>query len=207
MSHGTGYCRLVRLRRGKGKLTLDLITVGAQFVPFTKHAEMIREQWRKIGIDANVKELERSLAFKRSANNENQIMFWANDGSEFIYLFPRHALPVDPAECHMGQAIADWYASGGAKGLEPKDPDLRKALDLFRSAGGKKRDERAKIAQDIWKLIAENLWTIGTVGRSPATMGVRVVKNNLGNIPSRQLHAQHVRTPNSTHPATVFFKT
>jgi peptide/nickel transport system substrate-binding protein len=191
---------------GKGKLTLELVTVGGQFVPFTKHAEMIREQWRKIGVDATVKELERSLAFQRSKNNENQIMFWANDGSEFLFLFPRHALPVDPAECHMGQAIADWYASGGSKGMEPKDPDMRKALDMFKGASGKKRDERVKIAQDIWKLIAENLWTIGTVGRSPAFMGVRIVKNNMGNVPARQLNAQHARTPHSSLVESVFFK-
>ena len=191
---------------GKGKLTLELITVGGQFVPYTKHAEMIREQWRKIGIDANVKELERSLAFQRSKNNENQIMFWANDGSEFIYLFPRHALPVDPAECHMGQAIADWFASNGAAGKAPTDPELKKALDLFRSAAGKKRDERVKIAQEIWKIYADNLWSIGTVGRSPAFMGVRIVKNNVGNVPARQLNAQHARTPHASFLETVFFK-
>ena len=196
-----------RLRTdGKGKLTLELITVGAQFVPYTKHAEMIREQWRKIGIDAVVKELERSLAFQRSKNNENQIMFWANDGSEFIYLFPRHALPVDPAECHMGQAIADWYASGGKQGKEPQDADLKKALDLFKGASSQKREERVKTAQEIWKIYAENLWSIGTVGRSPAFMGVRIVKNNVGNVPARQLNAQHGRTPNASHPETLYFK-
>jgi hypothetical protein len=47
---------------------------------------------------------------------------------------------------------------------------------------------------------------IGTVGLSPAFMGVRVVKNTMGNIPARQTNAQHVRTPNTSHPATFFFK-
>jgi hypothetical protein len=37
-------------------------------------------------------------------------------------------------------------------------------------------------------------------------MGVRIVKNNMGNIPARQTNAQHVRTPNTSHPATFFFK-
>ena len=88
-----------------------MISVGGAFVPYTKHGEMIREQWKKIGIDATIKELERSLAFTRSQGNENQIMFWSNDGSEVLYLFPRHALPVDPVECHMGPLIAKWYAT------------------------------------------------------------------------------------------------
>jgi len=40
----------------------------------------------------------------------------------------------------------------------------------------------------------------------PARMGVRIVKNNMGNIPARQINVQHVRTPNTSHPATFFFK-
>ena len=40
---------------------------------------------------------------------------WANDGSELIYAFPRHALPVDPAEAMMGPLIARWYVTNGAR--------------------------------------------------------------------------------------------
>jgi hypothetical protein len=28
----------------------------------------------------------------------------------------------------------------------------------------------------------------------------------MGNIPARQTNARHVRTPNTSHPATFFFK-
>ena len=44
------------------------------------------------------------------------------------------------------------------------------------------------------------------IGLSPATLGVRVVKNNVGNTPARQMNANHCRTPGSSHPATFFFK-
>ena len=93
-----------------------MITVGGSFVPFTPVAEMIKQQWKKIGVDVDIKELERNLAFTRDNNNENQIITWANDGSEVLFLFPRHALPVDAAEAHMGMAFAKWYASNGASG-------------------------------------------------------------------------------------------
>jgi peptide/nickel transport system substrate-binding protein len=52
----------------------------------------------------------------------------------------------------------------------------------------------------------EETYSIGTVGLSPAVMGVRVVKNNMGNVPSRQMNAMHCRTPCSSHPTTLFFK-
>lgn len=196
-----------RLRTDNGeRLLLELITVSGAFVPFTQHAEMIREQWKEIGIEAVVKELERTLAFTRSQGNENQIMFWANDGSEIIYLFPRHALPVDPVECHMGPLIARWYATNGAEGTAPPSEEMKKALDMFRGAAGQPAEERITTAQEIWKILCEEQWSIGTVGQSPAFMGLRIVNNALGNIPSRQVNAQHARTPCSSHPTTFYFK-
>jgi peptide/nickel transport system substrate-binding protein len=200
---GEGY----RLRTdGKGRLRIDLMTVGGQFIPFTQVAEMIKQQWKKIGVDADVKETERSLAFTKTANAEHHIMFWTVSGAENLYLFPRHALPVDPAECHLGMPFARWYASNGAQGKRPTNPEMLRAFELYRSAAGKKSPERTKIAQEIWKIIVEECWVIGTVGLSPAFMGVRIVKNNMGNIPLRQTNAQHARTPNTSHPATFFFK-
>jgi len=200
---GEGY----RLRTdGKGRVRIELMTVGGQFIPFTQLAEMIKQQWKKIGIDADVKETERSLAFTKTANAEHHAMFWTVGGSENLYLFPRHVLPVDPAECHLGMPFARWYASGGQQGKKPDNPEMLRAFDLYRSASGKKEAERIKIAKEIWKIIVEECWVIGTVGVSPAFMGVRIVKNNMGNIPARQTNAQHARTPNTSHPATFFFK-
>jgi len=176
-------------------------------VPHTQIAEMIKEQWKKIGIQADVKEMERSLFFTRIASNEQQIALWANDGSEVLYLFPRHALPLDPVEALLGTPIARWYASNGSQGKGPKDPRMISALEMYRSANGKKTQERYKLAQEIWKILVDEQYSIGTVGLSPATMGVRIVSNKLGNIPARQTNAQHARTPCSSHPATFFYKT
>jgi peptide/nickel transport system substrate-binding protein len=196
-----------RLRTdGKGRLRIELMTVGGQFIPYTQVAEMIRQQWKKIGLDADVKETERSLAFTKTANAEHHIMFWSVGGSENLYLFPRHVLPVDPAECHLGMPFARWYASNGAQGKKPDNPEMLRAFELLRSASGKKEAERVKIAKEIWKILVEECWAIGIVGVSPAFMGVRIVKNNMGNIPARQTNAQHARTPNTSHPATFFFK-
>ncbi len=196
-----------RLRTdGKGRLRIELVTVGAQFVPYTAIGEMIKQHWKKIGIDLEVREMERNLAFTRDGTAENQIIAWANDGSEVLYLFPRHALPVDAAEAHMGQPLARWYASGGKTGEKPEDPELLRAMDLFREAFGATEEKRVANAKEIWKIASEQLWSIGTVGQSPAVMGVRIVKNNMGNVPQRQVNAQHARTPHSSMPITFYFK-
>ena len=191
---------------GKGRLRLEMITVPGSFVPYTPMGEMIKQQWKKIGIDVDIKETERNLAFGKDANDEVQMITWANDGSEMLYLFARHALPVDSAECHMGMAYAKWFASNGTQGKKPEDPEMIRAMDLFRAAMGQKEEDQIKSAKEIWKIVVEQQWSIGVVGQSPAFMGVRIVKNNMGNVPERQVNAQHARTPCTSGPATYYFK-
>jgi peptide/nickel transport system substrate-binding protein len=200
---GEGY----RLRTdGKGRLRIELQTSAGAFIPHTQVAEMIREQWKKIGIQADVKELERLHFFTRARGNEHQIAIWANDGTENLYLFPRHGLPVDPVEAFMGHPIADWYASGGKVGKAPKDPQLMKVLEIFRTANGKKQPDRIKIAQEVFRTMIDGQYSIGTVGQSPATMGVRIASRKMGNMASRQINAQHCRTPGTSQPSTYYFK-
>ena len=105
---------------------------------------MIAEQWKKIGIQLDVKELERSLAMTRMRNNEHQIVMWTNDGTELLYPFPRHAIPVDPTEAYDGPAVSrSGIASNGAQGKEPTDPKhARRSFELFRAAVGQQKEER-----------------------------------------------------------------
>ena len=190
---------------GKGRLRLELVTVGGQFIEYTKIGEMVKQQWRDIGIDIEVKELERNLAFTRDQGNENQLMMWATDGSEMILLSPRHAIPIDAAEAHMGVALARWYSSNGAIGDKP-DAEMEKAFELIRKAFASDEAGQIRYSKEVWKVIIEETWSIGTVGQSPAFMGVRLVKNNMGNIPERQMNAQHTRTPFTSQPSTFYFK-
>jgi peptide/nickel transport system substrate-binding protein len=106
----------------------------------------------------------------------------------------------------MGMAYAKWYASKGQSGKKPDDPEMQKAFDLFRASFGAKEEDRIRNGKEIWKILVDNVYSIGTVGQSPAFMGVRIVKNNMGNIPDRQVNAQHVRTPYSSQPITFYFK-
>jgi peptide/nickel transport system substrate-binding protein len=195
-----------RLRTdGKGRLRLELIGVAGAFVPFPQVCEMVAQQVKKIGIQLDAVEQERSLYQKRRDGNELQLNMWANDGTELLYAFPSQALPINPT-VWLGPEIGRWYASGGSQGMKPEDPELLRALELFRAGAGQPDAERIKTAQEVWKILAEEAFSVGTVGLSPAIMGLRIVKNNVGNVPSRQMNAQHARTPCSSHPTTMYFK-
>jgi len=197
-----------RLRTdGKGRLRIEIMTLGGQFLQFTQIAEMIREQWKKIGIDLVVQEVERSLAIQRTAANEQQLAAWNNDGSEHLFTFPLHVFPFDliAVVATSGPLYAKWFQSAGTQGKEPP-ARMKELMEKFKKAYGVPEKERIALGKEVWKIAAEEVYIIGVIGMGPASMGVRVVKTNMGNIPSRQYNSPDGKTPTISRPVTFFYK-
>ncbi len=194
-----------RLRTDNGeRLRLEIQATNA-LLPYVQISEVVADQLRDIGIWIDVVDLERSLYMNRSANNEHQIAVWTNNGTEVLYLFPRHAIPVDPVESFMGPAFATWYVTNGEQGLEPTDPELLRIYELYNSLAGAPDDELASSIQEIWRILVDQQYGIATVGQSPAQFGVRIVSNDLGNVPARTCIAQHCRTPGGQQSIQLYF--
>ncbi|MBV7337770.1 ABC transporter substrate-binding protein [Chloroflexi bacterium TSY] len=193
-----------RLRTDNGeRLVLEMNPIPA-FIEFTKLAELVRDDWAEIGIFLNVLEGERGLISTRNSSNELQMFLWQNDGTDELFLYPFHALPVCPG-CGTGSGYGTWYSTGGESGVEPTDENVLKVLDLFSTGLKATPEERITIGQEIWQIITDEVWSIGTVGQSGAFMGVRVAKTNMGNLPSRQFNIQAGQTPNISRPSTFYF--
>ncbi len=125
---------------------------------------------------------------------------------------PTNSISIRTMRCRSptprapARRIGDWYSSGGTAGIEPPaDGSVATVLDMFSEGLKATPEERVTIGQEIWKIITDEVWTIGTVGQSGAFMGVRVVKDNMGNIPSRQFNIQAGQTPNISRPSTFYF--
>ncbi len=88
------------------------------------------------------------------------------------------------------------------RGPSRTTPNILRIWELFSEAASLKADGRNKNAQEIWKLVIDQQYGIGTVGQSPAGLGVRLVNNRLGNIAARVCNAQHCRTPGNSHAET-----
>jgi peptide/nickel transport system substrate-binding protein len=197
-----------RLRRDNGeRLRIQMIAVGGAFIDWPAVGEMVAFQVSdNLGIQLDLQELERSLSQERIVANQYQISIWMNDGSEHLFIYPQHALPTTFNNSQMGPHHGIWWQTDGAEGVEPPD-EMKRAQDLFASAFSIENDEeRDSIAREIWEILVEEQWSIGTVGLSPAAMGVRIVKNNMGNIPAQQANGQHVRTPCTSQPPTFFIR-
>jgi peptide/nickel transport system substrate-binding protein len=194
-----------RLRTdGTGRLRLEMQTRGAAHINYTRIGEMIRDQWRKIGIDLVVQENERSLADRRNAANETQLDAWVADGSEHMFTFPDQIFPVT-STTGGGVLYAKWYLSGGRDGKEPP-PNIKELYTLFVKAYGLPEQERIEAGRQIWRIVTDEVVGFGVVGLSPAAQGIRVVKNNFGNIPERMYNSPDGKTPGISRPVTFYFK-
>jgi peptide/nickel transport system substrate-binding protein len=198
----------LRLRTDRPEtLRIEILVAQTLFPTWPQQAEMVAEQWRKIGIATDVKVVERSLALIRTRTDQDQIFLWDNMGTENLYLYARYVLPVDPTGGMYSDAYAQWFASNGARGTAPDDPQLLKAYELLRSAGGKRAEERNEIAKSIWRIAVDQQYAIGIVGQSPADMGVRLVNNRLRNVPDRIPIDQICRNPGGARPEQWYFAT
>jgi peptide/nickel transport system substrate-binding protein len=190
---------------GTGRLRLEITTVGGQFVQFTKIMEMVRQQWTKIGVDLIVQERERSLAEKMAGSNQTQMYAWLADGSEHPFTFPDHIFPFNAALDAAGVLFAKWFQSGGKQGKEPP-PKIKEVMDKFKQGFSAPEEERVKLGKEMWKTVIEETHVIATVGLSPAAQGTRIVKNTMGNIPTRMYNSPDGKTPAISRTPTYYFK-
>jgi peptide/nickel transport system substrate-binding protein len=189
---------------GKGRLTFEILVFAAAGMPYTQICELVRTHSQAIGIDLQVNEIERSLGEARIAANEHQMMAWVGDGIDHLFSFPNTVLPMAPGAI-SGTQWGLWNATNGERGIKP-DPWMIQVMENFRKSFGLKFEDRVPLVKEIWALLVDNVHAIGTVGLSPAFMGVRVVKNTLGNVPARQYNSPDVRTPSVSRMMSVYFK-
>src|SRR5918997_3537823 len=112
--------------------------------------------------------------------------------------------PFDPTSS-LGSQFGLWYVTNGAQGKEPP-PKIKEAMALYREAFSAPEKEHYELGKRIWKIALDEVWGIGTVGQSPGVMGVRVVKNPMGNQPGRIFNGSSTLSPAQARPETYFFK-
>jgi peptide/nickel transport system substrate-binding protein len=206
---GEGY----RLRKdGKGRIRLEFITEGAggssgDFVGVT---EMVKGQWKQIGIDLVILTLEGNLSLERALANKLQFLT-AQLGTDDPFLKGDTFLPTvtNNSPGMIGIPYAQWFASGGKQGKEPPESLrlLTEAMSLYQKGLTEPNDaERARIGKELYKMHADQVWSIGVVGFSLASYGIYLTSNKLRNVPARVVNSLQMKSNNNTYPMTFYYE-
>jgi peptide/nickel transport system substrate-binding protein len=188
---------------GTKRLTIELMTY-LSFMDYTALGEMVAENYKDLGLELNVVEYERTASQTRRRANESEMTIDTAWGSENFFGHPSEIWPISSYSC-MGPEFGRYVASKGGEGIPPP-PEMARVEELFQSATSAPPDERTELGREIWRIILDQQWAIGTVGLSPAIQGVRVVSNSLGNIPARQVNSAIIDNPAGARPEQWYFK-
>jgi len=162
-------------------------------------AEMVKETWKKVGVDIIIKVVESGLFY----NCVHKADFEAADRGHFkkqgdAYMFQQFgAAPVPVYSSRYRSFYAEdwheWIRSEGKTGKEPPEwykSYVQNQLQIFEEMKTTLDKERqTELGQQLWRAFVENVWIIGTVGFDPFPI---IVKNRLKNYPNQVLQI-HLR--------------
>jgi peptide/nickel transport system substrate-binding protein len=199
-----------RLRPGGGdRIRLDYQAVTS-FADFPAIGEMIRNHWREIGIDLNVQTVEPNLIVQRTLANE--LMLSGHQvGTDDPFLRPDTFLPTvtNNYPGMIGIPYAKWFASNGTDGVEPPAAlaRLKDAMAMYRQGlVSVAADERPRLGQELFKMHADEVWSIGVVGFGLGVYGIYTANTKLGNVPARIKNTMHQKSPANALPMTFYYK-
>jgi peptide/nickel transport system substrate-binding protein len=193
-----------RLRKDGKRLTLKFMAFN-QILDQAQFAELLKTHWQKIGVDLAIDVVATPLATERTLANTAQLTF-SNVVTDHPYFNTGFQIPgVGPTGQIMGVPYGQWLRSGGKQGKEPP-AEIKQAWELYgKLATAATTEERIRIGQDLTKLAVDQVFAIGVVV-GDLTFGIRIAKNNMGNVPARFQNTHVLMSPVTAMPQTYYFK-
>jgi len=193
-----------RLRSDGRRLNLSFIAVD-RIVDQAQLAERIKTFWAKIGVDLTIEALSSGLARQRIGANQAQMTI-NSVGTEDVYLSTGFQTPIGGGySAIMGVPYAQWISSGGTQGKEPFDA-MKQAIALFdKGKTAPTSEARVQAGKDLTKLAIDQVFSIGLVSLD-LSRGIRIAKNNIGNVPARTLNTNVLLSPVGALAQTYYFK-
>ncbi|MEJ0016969.1 MAG: ABC transporter substrate-binding protein [Acetobacteraceae bacterium] len=193
----------IRLMANGKPATLEISVVPA-FGAWPDVGQLVAKDWEAVGIKTVVQIRERALHFKMRDANELMTEIWNEDTTAFPFTGNAKVDVRNNPILTLGPLFYDWLHSGGQKGLEPSGPvkQIMSLVDTARTVGP---DGQVKAAQDIFRIWADEVFEIGTVGLTPMIQGVVVVNTKMRNIPATIGNDWPLRTPGNARTEQFYF--
>lgn len=167
----------------------------------TDEMELVVAAWNAVGVRTTMKTLSRELYWTRACGNEVQVATWTESRAIDPMVDPLWVFPYDERSW-LAPAYGNWYYSGGQFGDEPPQylKDMMTLYDEYKTTVD--RDEQTRIAKELLRKNAEEVFVIGTVGLTP---NVVVVKNDFRNVPETFTTDWIYMAPGTLDPCHFYF--
>jgi len=145
--------------------------------PLADVFQQIAMYWQEVGLNAQMKEIERTLWSQRVYANEMDFPAYVT-GNYLWMINPEGTLPWGGG-WYGGMLYAQWGPSDGQQGEEPT-PEIKEMIDLYKQALMEPdTDKRLDLGRQVVAIAHENLYVIGTVAIDLLPV---LVKNDLANV-------------------------
>ena len=88
----------------------------------------------------------------------------------------------------------------------PPAPELQHLMDIIDEAKISGKERQIELAHELFRIWADEVYEIGTVGLTPMVQGVIVANLKLHNVPETAGNDWPLRTPGNTRPEQYFFE-
>jgi peptide/nickel transport system substrate-binding protein len=161
-----------------------LVETAGESTEQTDVLEMIRENWREIGVKLFPKPSQREVLRNRVFSGEALMSVWTGleNGLANPDISPEELAPTSQQQLQWPK-FGQYFETGGKAGEAPDIPEAVELMKLnaqWREAAT--RDERAKIWQRMLQIHADQQFVIGVIGGVAQPV---VVRNTLRNVPEK----------------------
>jgi peptide/nickel transport system substrate-binding protein len=192
----------IRLMANGKPASLELSVVPA-FAAWPDVAQLVAKDWEKVGVKVVVQIRERALHFKMRDANELQTEMWNEDTTAFPFTGNAKVDPRNNPILTLGPLFAQWVQTKGKEGMEPPAP-IKRIMELVDTARTVGPDGQVKAAQEIFRIWADNVYEIGTVGLTPMVQGVVVAGAKFHNVPKTLGNDWPLRSPGNARTEQFF---
>jgi peptide/nickel transport system substrate-binding protein len=193
----------IRLMENGKPATIEISVVPA-FGAWPDVAQLVAKDWESVGIRTIVQIRERALNLTMQDANQLEAEVWNEDSTGFPFTGNSKVDVRNANILTLGPLFTQWYNSNGREGLEPPPP-IKRITHLVDTARRVGPDGQVKAAQELFRIWADQVYEIGTVGLTPMIQGVVVVNSKFHNVPLTIGNDWPLRTPGNARTEQFFF--
>jgi peptide/nickel transport system substrate-binding protein len=165
---------------------------------------LVVDYWKEVGVDARIKNEDRTLFGERTAANKHDAYVWLGPGGLADEILKTYCyFPSVAVNQAWAVLWSQWFLSRGASGEEPPAAPKRQMelyWQLLEEPDEAKRDD---LYRQILSIAKDEFYVIGTILTKDA---YGIVRNNFHNVPEGIPDSDTFSTPALTNPEQYFIE-